>query len=139
MNSAFASIGKNLILLGVVLLSSLNFFYAWFNWKEMMGIEIFAGFAYIFLSCYEYLNASYKASLPIQRYPYFSSHFIMFRSLKIGVFLAFAVLLFSSGSGLKYMYPICLIIALTEGCMLVLKYRNSLCFVNIYANYSISL
>ena len=135
MNSALASIGKNLILLGVVLLSSLNFFYAWFNWKELMGIEILAGFAYIFLSCYEYLNASYKASLPVQRFPYFSSQFVMFRSLKIGVFMAFAVLLYSSGSGLKYMYPICLIIALTEACMLVLKYRNSLCFVNIYANY----
>ena len=49
--------------------------------------------------------------------------------------MAFAVLLFTSGSSVKHIYPICLIIALTEGIITVLKYKKSLCFVNIYANY----
>jgi hypothetical protein len=135
MNSAIASIGKNIILLGIVFLSVLNFFYNWLNWKELFGIQSLVGLAYIFLSCYEYLNASYKASLPVQRYPYFTSKFIMFRVLKISLFTAFALLLYTSESTLKYIYPICLIIASTEASILYLKYKNALCFVNIYANY----
>ena len=135
MNSAIASIGKNLILLGIVTLSVLNFFYGWLNWKELLGIQCLVGFAYIFLSCYEYLNTSYKASLPVQRYPYFTNQFFMYRSLKIGIFISFAVLLYSSGSSVKYMFPICALIAGTEGIITYLRYHHKLCFVNIYANY----
>jgi hypothetical protein len=135
MNSAIASIGKNFILLGVVLLTSFNFYFGWLNWKELLGIQTLTGFAYIFLSCYEFLNASYKASLPVQRYPYFTSQFFMYRALKIGVFMSFAILLFSADSRVKYMFPICLLIAGTEGIITYLKYKRSLCFVNIYANY----
>jgi len=135
MNSAIASIGKNLILVAIVFLSTVNFFYGWLNWRELLGVQSLVGLAYIFLSCYEYLNASYKASLPVQRYPYFTSKFIMFRALKISVFVAFAILLFTSTSSLKYIYPICIIIAVTESSILYLKFKNGLCFVNIYANY----
>ncbi len=135
MNSALASFGKNLILVGIVIFSTLNFFYSWLNWRELFAIQSFAGLAYIFLSCYEYMNASYKASLPVQRYPYFSNSFIMFRVLKASVFVSFALLLYLSDNRVSYMYPICLIIATTEALLLFLKYKNTLCFVNIYANY----
>jgi hypothetical protein len=135
MNSALASIGKNLILMGVVVLTALNLFFAWLNFKELVGVQLLVGLAYVFLTCYEYLNASYKASLPVQRFPYFTNQFFMYRAMKIGVFLIFAVVLFGSGSRVQYMYPICVLIALTEGIVTVLKYRQNLCFVNIYANY----
>lgn len=135
MNSALASIGKNLILVGIVVFSCLNFFYTWLNWKELFGLQSFVGLGYIFLSCYEYMNASYKASLPVQRYPYFSSNYVMFRVLKTTIFVSFAILLYMSDSRVSYMYPICVIIATTEAVILYLKYKNSLCFVNIYANY----
>ena len=135
MNSALASIGKNLILVGIVIFSCLNFFYTWLNWKELFGVQSFVGLGYIFLSCYEYMNASYKASLPVQRYPYFSSDYIMFRALKTMIFVSFAILLYMSDSRVSYMYPICVIIATTEAVILYLKYKNSLCFVNVYANY----
>jgi hypothetical protein len=135
MNSAVASIGKNMILMSVVFLSMFNFYFGWLNVKELLGVQVLAGLAYIFLSCYEYLNASYKAALPIQRYPYFSSRFIMFRAMKISLFTAFGLLLLTSGSTLRYLSPICIIIASTETVILYLKYRKGLCFVNIYANY----
>lgn len=135
MNSALASIGKNLILVGIVIFSSLNFFYSWLNWKELFAVQSLVGLGYIFLSCYEYMNASYKASLPVQRYPYFSSNFVMFRALKTAIFVSFAILLYMSENRVSYMYPICVIIATTEAVILYLKYKNSLCFVNIYANY----
>lgn len=135
MNSALASLFKNLLLVGILVLSTLNFFYGWLNWKELIGLQSLVGLAYVFLSCYEYLNASYKASLPVQRFAYFSNHYLMFKALKIGIFLAFALLLFASDSRVKSIYPICVIIAATEAAITYLKYRNSLCFVNIYANY----
>jgi hypothetical protein len=65
MNSALASLGKNLILLAIVALSVVNFFYSWLGFKELLGIQLIAGLAYVFLSCYEVLNASFKASLPV--------------------------------------------------------------------------
>src|SRR3954471_2004244 len=102
MNSALASIGKNLILLGIVSLSILNYFYSWLNWKEILAVQCLTGLAYIFLSCYEYLNASYKASLPVQRYAYFTSSFFMLRGLKVALFTAFAVLLYTSGSVVRH-------------------------------------
>src|SRR3954466_13575492 len=101
MNSAIASIGKNLILVAIVFLSVFNFFYGWLNWKELFAVQSLVGLAYIFLSCYEYLNASYKASLPVQRFPYLTNQFLMYRILKISVFAAFSILLYTSGSAVK--------------------------------------
>lgn len=135
MRSAISSIGKNLILVGLLALSAVNLFYGWFSWKDLLVIQSLTGLAYIFLSCYEFLNTQYKASLPVKRYPYFTNSYIMFKVLKICVFLSFASILYLSGSRIKYLYPICIIIALTEVLVTFLKYRKGLCFVNIYANY----
>ena len=44
-------------------------------------------------------------------------------------------MLFTSGSRAKYLYIICLIIALTELIILLIKYKRNLCFISIYANY----
>ncbi len=135
MKSALASLIKNLVLIGVLVLSTLNFFYVWFNWQDLLIIQSVAGIAYIFTGCYEYLNAGYKASLPVQRYAYFTNSYMMFKTLKIAVFFGFALLLYLSHNRVKYLYPICLIIALTESVITFLKYKNAYCFVNIYANY----
>ena len=86
MSSVIASIGKNLILLGILFLSGYNFFYGAIDWKDVLAIQSLAGVAYVFLSCYEFLNASFKASLPVQRFPYFTNKFLMFRVLKVAVF-----------------------------------------------------
>lgn len=135
MQSAISSIGKNLILLGLVTLTAINFFYGWFSWQDLLIIQSLTGLAYIFLSCYEFLNTQYKAMLPVKRYSYFSNSYVMFKTLKIAVFLSFASLLFLADNRIKYLYPICVMIAVTEGLVMLLKYRRSLCFVSIYANY----
>lgn len=135
MNSIIASLGKNLILMGILVLSGYNFFYNTLDWPDVFALQSLAGVVYVFLSCYEFLNASFKASLPVQRFPYFTNSYVMFRVMKITLFLALALLLYTSGNKVKYIYPICLIIASTEGVITYLKYTRSLCFVNIYANY----
>lgn len=135
MNSAIASLGKNLVLIGILALSTLNFFFGWLNWKELLAVQSMVALVYVFLSCYEFLNASYKASLPVKRFAYFSNRYLMFKILKIGIFVGCSVLLYASGSRVQYLYPVCLMIAATEAVITFLKYRRSLCFVNIYANY----
>ena len=135
MYTALSSLGKNLILLGILVLSVTNFFYGWFSWKDLLAIQTLAGLAFVFLSCYEFLNAQYKASLPLKRYSYFTNSFVMFKVIKICLFLSFAGLLYLSGTRVKYIYPICLTIALTEAIVLLLKYKRDICFVSIYANY----
>lgn len=135
MNSALASIGKNFILLTVLILSVVNLYTFSLNWRELFAIQCLFGVAYVFLNYYEYMNVSYKASLPVQRYRYFTNSFFMFRAIKIGVFISFTILLFAAESKIRYIYPVCAIIACTEAIVLYLKYKNSLCFVNIYANY----
>jgi hypothetical protein len=135
MYSALSAIGKNIILLGILALSAVNFFYGWFTWKDLLAIQTLAGLAYVFLSCYEFLNAQYKASLPVQRYFYFTNSYVMMKVFKIAVFLGFAAVLFGLGTRVKYIYPICLTIAVTEAIVILLKYRRGVCFVSIYANY----
>lgn len=135
MNSVLVTIGKNLILMVVLGLSVANFFYNWFSFYELLAVQLFAGLGYVFLSCYEFLNASFKASLPVTRFFYITNSFVMYRILKIGVFFTFAIMLFSSQSKIQYIYPICVIIAITEGITTFLKYKKQLCFVSIYANY----
>lgn len=137
MYSALSSIGKNIILVGMVVISAINFFLNWFSWQDLLIIQCLAGLAYIFLSCYEFLNEQYLSSLPVKRYAYFTNSYVMFKAIKIAVFLSFAVMLYLSGSNVKYIYPICIIIALTEGIVMMLKYKKDICFVSIslYANY----
>ena len=135
MNSALASIGKNLFLLIILFISAFNFYYGWFYWKELLGIQLMFGLAYVFLSCYEVLNASYKAALPVQRFSYFTFSLVSFRILKAGIFITFAIMLYTSDSRAKYLFAICLIIALTELIILLIKYKKNLCFISIYANY----
>ena len=135
MNSALASISKNLLLISIVILSALNFFYGWFNWNELLGIQLTFGLFYVFLSCYEILNASYKAALPIKRFSYFTFSLVAIRVLKASIFITFAAMLYTSGSRAKYLYILCLIIAVTELVILFIKYKKKLCFISIYANY----
>jgi hypothetical protein len=135
MNTALASLGKNLVLVFLVILSGLNFFYGWFTFKDLLGIQVLAGLLYIFLSCYEYTNANYQAQLPIKRYAYFPYRFFVFSVFKIGAYLFFTIMLFSAGSRIQYLYPICIIVAITEVIVTGLRYYKQLCFISIYANY----
>lgn len=135
MYTTLSAIGKNIILLGILALSMINFFYSWFGWKELLAIQSLAGLAYIFLSCYEFLNAQYKASLPVQRYTYVTNSYLLFKVLKVSVYFGFAIALYLTGSRVKYFYPICVLIGLTEGIVTFMKYKRGVCFISIYANY----
>jgi hypothetical protein len=113
----------------------ISFWNGYLSWKDLLALQAIMGAAYVFLSCYEFTNVSYRADVPKQRYAYFPYSFYMFRVLKVLLFVSFAVMLISSGTRVKFLYPICLIIAFTEICVALVKVYRKLCFVSFYANY----
>jgi hypothetical protein len=119
----------------MVVISIISFWNGYLSWKDLLALQAIMGAAYVFLSCYEFTNISYRADVPKERYAYFPYSFYMFRVLKVLLFVSFAVMLISSGTRVKYFYPICLIIAFTEVCVAVVKVYRKLCFVSLYANY----
>jgi hypothetical protein len=135
MKPVLVSLLKNLILLSLVAVTVTAFLTGLLSWKNLLVIQILSGFVYVFLSCYEYLNASYKAQLPVKRFAYFPYSFFMFKTLKAFFFFSFAIMLYTSGTRVKYLFLVCIIIGITELLVLFLRYRKKLCFISIYANY----
>lgn len=135
MNSTNAIIGKNLVLIVLVILTVYTLFQGVFTSTDLLIIQVVMGMVYALLSYFEYNNTSYKAMLPVERFAYYPGSFYMYRFMKIGIYLTFAVVLAFSPSRVDVLYPICLALALTEIIISLLKYYKKLCFVNVYANY----
>lgn len=135
MNSTNAIVGKNLVLITLVVLTVLSIFRVIVSDTDLLLIQVVMGLLYTLFSYFEYNNTSYKAMLPVERFSYYSGSFFTLRALKIGIYLTFALLLAFSPSGVKILYPVCLAMALTEIVISLLKYYKKLCFVNVYANY----
>jgi hypothetical protein len=135
MKNVIISLLSNAILLILVVISIFSYWKGYLSWKDLLTLQLIMGLVYIFLSCYEFTNVAYTADIPKERYPYFPYSFYMFRALKVSLFISFALMLYSSGSRVKFLSPICLIIAVTELCVTLLKLYRKLCFVSIYANY----
>ncbi|HWY12197.1 MAG TPA: hypothetical protein VN026_12770 [Bacteroidia bacterium] len=135
MNSTNAIIGKNLVLIALVVLTVFTVFQGVLNSTDLLIIQAMMGIVYALLSYFEYNNTSYKALLPVERFAYYPGSFYMYRFIKIGIYLTFALVLAFSPSRVDVLYPICLALALTEIIISLLKYYKKLCFVNVYANY----
>lgn len=135
MNAVAISVGKNLVLLGLLFLTLASRYLNWFSSRDLIMIQLAIGAVYIFLSYYEFNSAWYKAQLPKERFAYYSLSFYMSIAIKTGIYLMFGFVLIFSGSAVKYLYPVCFIIAFTKIAMAVVVYVKRLCFVSIYANY----
>lgn len=135
MNSTNAIIGKNLVLITLVVITVMSIFQYVFDDQTLLLVQVVMGLVYALLSYFEYNNTAYKAMLPVERYSYYPGSFYALRAIKIGIYLTFALLLAFSPSGVKILYPVCLAMALTEIIISLLKYYKKLCFVNVYANY----
>jgi len=135
MNSTNAIIGKNLVLIALVAVTVMSIFRYVFDDHILLLVQVVMGIVYALFSYFEYNNTAYKAMLPVERYAYFPGSFYTLRLIKIGIYLTFALVLAFSPSGVKILYPVCLVMALTEIIISLLKYAKKLCFVNVYANY----
>ena len=135
MNSTNAIIGKNLVLITLVVLTVMSIFRYVVDNSTLLILQVVMGLVYTLFSYFEYNNTAYKAMLPVDRFSYYPGSFYALRAIKIGIYLTFALLLAASPSGVKILYPVCLAMALTEIIISLLKYYKKLCFVNVYANY----
>ena len=137
MNFAIATIGKTLSLVALLTLTVFNYFYYWFNFSEIVLIQLLVGVLYIFFSCAEYLNNSVKKALPVNRFSYFPTSFYMFKILKVGIFLMFGAMLLTTSSKISYLATICFIVSITELTLMAVLYLKKLCYVSFLANYII--
>lgn len=135
MSSSKVIIGKNLVLLTLVTITILSLFRGLFDKSDLLSIQLVLGLVYAILCFLEYNTGRYKALLTNNRFWYYPSSFYMFRFIKVGIYLTFALVLYFSPSAVKILYPVCLIIAFTEVLISVLKYVKKLCFVSIYDDY----
>ncbi|MFO0357500.1 MAG: hypothetical protein ACK50A_11135 [Sphingobacteriaceae bacterium] len=131
----FISLYKNIILIVMVVISVISFWNGMLRWTDLLALQVILGAVYIFLNCYEFLNAAYKAELPVKRFGYFPYSFYMFKIIKASFFTSFAIMLITSGTRVKFLYPICIVIALTELLVMMLKHQRRLNFISLYANY----
>jgi hypothetical protein len=137
MKSIVVSLVKNMLLVSILLITLFNFFNHFIKWNDLFITQLITGFFYLILSCYEILNSTFISSLNINRFPYFSNSYIMFRTLKTTVFFLISVLLFLTTNAVKNLYPICLTLAFAELIVNYLKYKKHLCYVYLSTNFLI--
>ncbi len=135
MKSVLVSILKNLVLVSIVLITILNFFYFFIKWNNLFITQIITGIIYLILSSYEILNSRFLSSLNINRFPYFSYSYMMFRILKISIFFLISALLFLTNNAVKNLYPICLTIAFSDLITNYLRYKKKLCYIYLSSNF----
>lgn len=135
MRTVLISLLSNAILLVMVVISIFSYWNGYLSWKDLLALQAIMGLIYVFLSCYEFMNVSYMADVPKERYTYFPYSFYMFSALKFSLFVSLALMLYTSETRVKFLAPICVIIAVTELFVTLLKLYRKLGFVSIYANY----
>jgi hypothetical protein len=137
MNSAVAIIIKNLILVGIVLLTVMSYWSHVLNVQQLQLTQWSLGILYILFTYIEFSNPGYKASLPAERFAYYPGSFFMFRIIKTSLFLMFGILLLFVPSVIWILYPICFIIAISEIMVGIIKYVRRLSFVSVGENFVI--
>jgi hypothetical protein len=128
MNSLFSILLKNIILLGLIVISLIFVFTAYIGFKEVRIIFLIAGLLYILASCFE----AYSLSLlhpDAKKFNYFTDGFIAKRFIKIISFTCIGVVMYYSQSIIKYMSFLCFLIAFTEIVVTVWRRLKNLCFV----------
>ena len=128
MNSLFSILFKNLVLLALIVISLVFVFTQYIGYKEIRYIFLGMGLLYVFASCFEAYALS-QVKTGTQKFIYFPDGFVAKRIIKIISFTCIGVLLYVSGSIIKYMAFLCFLIAFTEIVVTVWRRVKNLCFV----------
>ncbi|MCD6019136.1 MAG: hypothetical protein K0S53_2257 [Bacteroidetes bacterium] len=128
MNSLFSILFKNIILLAIIVISLVFVFTQFIGYNEVRYIFIGMGILYVFAACYEAYTLS-QIKKDTQKFTYFPDGLIAKRLIKIIAFTVFGVLLYYSGSIIRYMAFLCFLIAFTEIVVTLWRRAKHLCFV----------
>ncbi len=128
MNSLFSILLKNSILLALITISLIFVLTQHIGYKEIRFIFASVGILYVLSACYE----AYALSIVKQgtrKFIYFTDGFIAKRIIKIISFTCIGILMYTSGSIIKYMSFICFLIAFTEVVLTFWRKLKHLSFV----------
>lgn len=128
MNSLFSILFKNIILLSLIVISLVFVFTQYIGYKEVRYIFLGMGLLFVFASCFEAYTLS-QVKKGTQKFIYFPDGFIAKRIIKIIAFACIGVLMYISGSIIKYMAFLCFLIAFTEIVVTIWRKLKNLCFV----------
>ncbi len=129
MNSLFSILFKNLVLLVLIGISLVFIFTQHIGYKEVRYIFLGVGILYVMAACYEAYALS-NINSGTKKFIYFPDGFVAKRIIKIISFTCVGVLLYYSGSIIKYMAFLCFLIAFTEIIVTVWRKLKNLCFVS---------
>ena len=128
MNSLFSILLKNLVLLALITVSLVFIFTPYIGYKEVRYVFLGMGLLFVFASCFEAYTLSQVKS-GTQKFIYFTDGFVAKRIIKIISFVCIGVLMYISGSIIKYMAFLCFLIAFTEIVVTIWRKLKNLCFV----------
>jgi len=128
MNSLFSILLKNIILLALIVISMVFVFTQYIGYKEVRYIFLGMGVLFVLASCFEAYTLS-QVKKGTQKFIYFPDGFIAKRIIKIISFICIGVLMYISGSIIKYMAFLCFLIAFTEIVVTIWRRLKNLCFV----------
>lgn len=128
MNSVFATLLKNIVLLILVIDNLIFIFTNFIGYQEVKYHLTGLGLLFTLVACYEAYKLSQVKS-DTHRFVYFTDGFWAKRIIKVIVFTCAGFVLYYSGSIIKYMAFLCFIIAATEVIVTFWRYMKNLCFV----------
>jgi hypothetical protein len=103
-------------------------FTQYIGFKEVRFIFLGMGMLYILAACDEAYSLS-QVKKETQKFIYFTDGFVAKRIIKIIMFTCVGVLMYASGSLIKYMAFMCFLIAFTEIVVTIWRKLKHLCFV----------
>ncbi len=128
MNSTHSILLKNLVLLILLTVSLLFMFTNNIGYKEVKYLFLGLGTIYVMVACLEAFKLS-QINASTKKYVYFTDGFIAKRFIKIIAFTCCGVVLYYSGSIIKYLAFLCFLIAFTEIVVTAWRYYKNLLFV----------
>jgi len=128
MNSLFSILLKNVVLLALITISLVFIFTPYIGYKEVRYVFLGMGLLFVVASCLEAYTLSQVKS-GTKKFIYFPDGFVAKRIIKIISFVCIGVLMYISGSIIKYMAFLCFLIAFTEIVVTIWRKLKNLCFV----------
>jgi hypothetical protein len=119
---------KNLILFFLLGVSLVFIFSKNIGFKEVNYLFGGIGILFILASCYEAYSISQINTSTI-KIPYFTYGFLAKRFIKVIAFACCGIVLYYSGSMIKYLSFACFLISLTEIIVVVFRYTNNLSYI----------
>lgn len=129
------SLIKQLILLVALIFTIVHLFVQAFDKNTMIALIAVSGMLYVILSVAEFSTKLAKMSLPFDRFFYLPLSVISDKAIKLGAFAIAGGVLWVSSSALVFLAALLCIIILADLLVFILKVKQKVYYVSLFANY----